>query len=73
MNQQARYAFSAWLAAASVGLAGAAHAAVTVSGDVMPAAPSDPWDLGQNALVIGGASTTAAPTSGEVIVSRRGR
>ncbi|AGP40012.1 hypothetical protein SCE1572_39270 [Sorangium cellulosum So0157-2] len=46
---------------------------MTVSGDVMPAAPSDPWDLGQNALVIGGASTTAAPTSGEVIVSRRGR
>ncbi|WP_437996816.1 hypothetical protein WMF26_38610 [Sorangium sp. So ce185] len=74
MNQLARHAFSASLAAASVGLAGTAHADVTVSGEVAPGAvdPSDPWDLGPNALVIGGASTPMEPTSGEVIVSRRG-
>lgn len=71
MNQQARYAFSALLTAVSVGAAGPASADVTVSGNVTPSAPSDPWDLGPNALVVGDGSTPEEPI-GEVIVSRRG-
>ena len=67
MDHQARTAVSALLVAASVGAAAPAYADVTVSGDVVPADPGDP----SGALVIGGASTPTAPTSGEVIVSRR--
>src|SRR5688572_30219369 len=73
MNQLARTVFSVLLVAASVGAAGPAYADVTVSGRVTPAVadPSDPWDLGANALVVGGALSDDEPM-GEVIVSRRG-
>ncbi len=73
MNQLARTVFSVLLVAASVGAAGPAYADVTVSGSVIPAVadPSDPWDLGANALVVGSALSDDEPI-GEVIVSRRG-
>ncbi len=72
MNQRSRWALSLLLTAAPVTASGSAHADVTVSGDVTPSNPSDPWDLGPNPLWIGSASDFGTPTSGEVIVSNRG-
>ncbi|WP_437764761.1 hypothetical protein WMF27_33595 [Sorangium sp. So ce281] len=74
MDQYVRFALSALLAAASPSVAGAAHAGVTVTGDVSPGNPSDPWDLGSSTLLVGGASDPWEPTfgQGEVIVAGGG-
>src|SRR5690242_13562363 len=75
MDQDIRYALSALLVAASLGVAGTARAYVTVTGDVSPGSPSDPWDLGSSTLRVGGASNPWEPTftSGEVIVASGGQ
>ncbi|WP_437652417.1 hypothetical protein [Sorangium sp. So ce1182] len=49
-----RLALTSLLASASLSAAGAAHADVTISGDVSPQNPSDPWDLGPNPLLVHG-------------------
>ncbi|WP_437682151.1 hypothetical protein [Sorangium sp. So ce131] len=69
MNQRFRYAFWFLLPAAAAGVAGPAYADVTVSGDVSPSNPSDPWDLGANPLVV---STVDEGDGGSVTVTRRG-
>ncbi|WP_438018062.1 hypothetical protein WMF18_02815 [Sorangium sp. So ce315] len=67
---------SASLAATIVSAAGAAHADVTIAGDVLPQNPTDPWDLGSTPLLVGGTMpgmpAPGTPASGEVIVSNRG-
>ncbi|WP_437931203.1 hypothetical protein WMF37_18900 [Sorangium sp. So ce291] len=67
MNKQARTAFSALLVAASVGAAGPAYADVTVSGDVTPTGPSDPWDLGLSQLIV--RAGTVEVTHGGTLIS----
>ncbi|WP_437947669.1 hypothetical protein WME98_44190 [Sorangium sp. So ce296] len=64
MEQHVRFALSAVLVAASLSVAGAAYAGVTVTGDVSPGNPSDPWDLGSSTLIVGGASNPWEPTAG---------
>ncbi|WP_437637565.1 hypothetical protein [Sorangium sp. So ce854] len=54
MNHHLRYALASLLASASLGAAGAAHADVSISGNVSPQNPSDPWDLGPNPLLVQG-------------------
>ncbi|WP_437927781.1 hypothetical protein WMF37_00665 [Sorangium sp. So ce291] len=71
MNQQARCVVSALFAAVSVSAAGPARAEVTVSGDVSPASPTDPWDLGASPLLVGG-TVEGPPRSGSVFVYNRG-
>ncbi|WP_437305206.1 hypothetical protein [Sorangium sp. So ce388] len=48
---------------------------MTVTGDVSPGSPSDPWDLGSSTLRVGGASNPWQPTFniGEVIVASGGQ
>ncbi|WP_437312431.1 hypothetical protein [Sorangium sp. So ce385] len=72
MHQRSRWVLSWLLTAAAVATAAPADADVTISGDVTPGNPSDPWDLGPNPLRIGSASEFGAPTSGEVIISHQG-
>ncbi|AUX46579.1 hypothetical protein SOCE26_080850 [Sorangium cellulosum] len=72
MDQRSRWALPLLLTAASVSAAGPVYADVTVSGDVTPSNPSDPWDLGPNPLLIGSTSQFGAPTSGEVVISKGG-
>jgi T5SS/PEP-CTERM-associated repeat protein len=75
MDKHIRYALSTLLAAASLGMVGTAHAYVTITGDVSPGSPSDPWDLGSSSLRVGGASNPWEPTfnSGEVSVASGGQ
>ncbi|WP_437795542.1 hypothetical protein [Sorangium sp. So ce693] len=75
MDKHIRYALSTLLAATSLGMAGTAHAYVTITGDVSPGSPSDPWDLGSGTLRVGGASNPWEPSfnSGEVIVASGGQ
>jgi T5SS/PEP-CTERM-associated repeat protein len=75
MDKHIRYALSALLATASLGMAGTAHAYVTITGDVSPGNPSDPWDLGSSILRVGGASNPWEPTftNGGVIVASGGQ
>ncbi|WP_437650575.1 hypothetical protein [Sorangium sp. So ce362] len=75
MNHQFRRGLSALLAVASLSAAGQAYANVTVTGDVSPEDPSDPWDLGSSTLLVGGASAVWEPTfdNGEVIVTSGGK
>ncbi|WP_437916515.1 hypothetical protein WME73_18250 [Sorangium sp. So ce302] len=72
MNQHVRCALSALLAAVSVSVAVPVRAEVTLSDDVSPASPSDPWDLGDSPLLVGG-TIPGTPRSGSVRVSNRGR
>ncbi|WP_437615966.1 hypothetical protein WMF20_20065 [Sorangium sp. So ce834] len=67
MNYQARCALSALLVAASAGMAGQAHADVTIAGGVSPQNPSDPWDLGTSQLVVG--SGTVEVTDAGTLIS----
>ncbi|WP_437963117.1 hypothetical protein WMF04_25600 [Sorangium sp. So ce260] len=72
MHQRSRWALYLLFTTASLATAGLAHADVTISGDVTPGNPSDPWDLGPDPLLIGSTSEFAAPTSGEVVISNEG-
>ncbi len=74
MNQPSRCAFLALLVAAAVSAAAPAYADVTVSGDVSPQNPSDPWDISQSVLLVGGASDPWEATydSGQVTIENRG-
>ncbi|XXX81798.1 hypothetical protein WMF30_23855 [Sorangium sp. So ce134] len=67
MNYQARCALSVLLVAASAGMAELAHADVTITGNVSPQNPSDPWDLGTSQLVVG--SGTVEVTLGGTLIS----
>ncbi|WP_438007362.1 hypothetical protein WME89_00695 [Sorangium sp. So ce321] len=71
MNQQARCVLSALFAAVSVSAAGPARADVTLSGDVSPASPTDPWYLGASPLLVGG-TVEGPPRTGSVLVYNRG-
>src|SRR5689334_20262687 len=72
MNQHVRCALSALLAAVSLSVAVPLRAEVTISGDVSPASPADPWDLGDSLLLVGG-TIPGMPRSGSVLVSNKGR
>ncbi|AUX42532.1 hypothetical protein SOCE26_039650 [Sorangium cellulosum] len=69
MKQRFRYVFWFLLPAAAAGAAGPAYADVTVSGNVSPNNPSDPWDLGSTPLVV---SSVDEAGGGSVTVTRRG-
>ncbi|XXX72398.1 hypothetical protein WMF30_32600 [Sorangium sp. So ce134] len=75
MNQHVRYALSALVAAAAASAAGPARAEVSIYGDVLPANPTDPWDLGASPLRVADAhpdSPPDDPSYGEVLVADRG-
>ncbi len=72
MKKPNQYALLTLLTTAAVSAAAPAYADVTVSGDVSPQNPTDPWDIGQSVLVVGGPSGPGEGTSGKVIIENRG-
>ncbi|XXT19510.1 hypothetical protein WME94_55740 [Sorangium sp. So ce429] len=75
MNQHVRCALSALVAAVAASAAGPARAEVSIYGDVLPANPTDPWDLGASSLRVADGypdSPLDDPSYGEVLVADRG-